>query len=120
MLCLALLPSGIAVGMIFIFVAIHRLGAGFCLAALHIYALSSVPKSESATAAGIYSMNRFAGSLFGAALGGIIIEAGISRHGITMEAYSPAFLFFFFVSLVGAISAAGLSRKLPEAAGTVR
>ncbi len=114
MLIFAFMPAGAPVALIFSVVVLHGLGAGLCLAALHIYALSSVDSSNSGAAAGVYSMIRFSGSLFGAAFGGIILYSGMELHGISYEAYVPMFFFYFGISILGAASAFGLTKHLPK------
>ena len=79
MLALALTISHVNIPLIFTCVVLHGLGAGLCLASLHLYALSQVTREATSTAAGVYSMIRFAGSMFGAAFGGIILSL-CSRH----------------------------------------
>ncbi len=116
MLLFVLLPEGAAVHWIFAILALHGLGAGFCLAALHLYAMGAVARDRSATAAGLYSMVRFGGSMLGAAIGGVVLYGGIEAHGISAAGYRPVFLFYLVVSVVGAASALGLSRKMPAPA----
>ncbi|MFW6253076.1 MAG: MFS transporter [bacterium] len=112
MLALALLPVQAGLPVVLTAIAVHGLGAGLCLAALHLFALSSVSRAQSATAAGLYSMVRFAGSMFGQAVGGVVLFAGISRFGLTGAGYTPVFVFYLLLSLVGAAAAFGLTPKL--------
>ncbi|TVQ18785.1 MAG: MFS transporter [Spirochaetaceae bacterium] len=114
MLSFLILPTGAPVAWVFAILAVHGLGAGLCLAALHVYALSGAPRTRSATAAGLYSMIRFSGSMLGAAIGGVVLYSGLERFGITVEGYRPAFLFYLIVSLLGAGAAFGLTRRIPE------
>ena len=113
MLLLVLLPSDPPLGLTLVAVTLHGMGAGLCLAALHLFALGTVPRDRSATAAGLYSMIRFAGSLFGAALGGVVLYMGIAEHGPTVAGYTPAFLLYLAISIAGAGAALGLTRRLP-------
>ena len=113
MLLLALMPAQPSLWYVMAAVALHGMGAGLCLAALHLFALGTVSRERSATAAGLYSMIRFGGSLFGAAIGGVVLYLGIAAHGATVQGYTPAFLFYLAISLAGAGSALGLSRHLP-------
>ncbi len=108
-----LLPADAPVVWVFVVLGVNSLGAGYMLAALHVYAMSGVPEEESATAAGLYSMIRFGGAMLGPAIGGIVLAAGVDRYGITTAAYRPAFAFLLAVSLLGAGSALLLSRRLP-------
>ena len=78
--------------------------------------MGAVARNRSATAAGLYSMVRFGGSMLGAAVGGVVLYGGIEAHGISAAGYRPAFLFYLVVSVVGAASALGLSSKMPTPA----
>ncbi len=113
MLLLVLMPLEPSLGLTLAAVALHGMGAGLCLAALHLFALGTVSKERSATAAGLYSMVRFAGSLFGAAIGGVVLYVGIAEHGATVPGYTPAFLLYLAISIAGAAAALGLTRRLP-------
>ncbi len=116
MLGFVLLPAGAPVSLVFLLLATHGLGAGLCLAALHLYALGGVPRSRSATAAGLYSMVRFGGSMLGAAIGGVVLEGGLATHGITTVGYRSTFLFYLVVSVAGSAAALGLTRRMPRPA----
>lgn len=114
MLLFFLLPEGVSVVWVFSILVLHGLGAGLCLAALHLYAMGSVPRARSATAAGIYSMVRFGGSMLGAAVGGVVLYAGLNTYGVSAAGYRPAFLFYLLVSLAGAGAALGLTKRMPR------
>ncbi len=114
MLLLVLIPEGgAAVPLLTVALALHGLGAGLCLAALHLFALGNVEQEQAATAAGLYSMLRFIGSMIGPAVGGVLLYLGTERFGVETAAYRPAFLFYLVGGLVGAASAFGLSKRLP-------
>ena len=114
MLLLVLIPDGgAAVPLLTVALALHGLGAGLCLAALHLFALGNVEQEQAATAAGLYSMLRFIGSMIGPAVGGVLLYLGTERFGVETAAYRPAFLFYLVGGLVGAASAFGLSKRLP-------
>ncbi len=112
MLVLALLPEAAGLSPVLAAIALHGLGAGLCLAALHLYALNGLPAEKSAVGAGLYSMVRFAGSMFGQAVGGVVLYAGIARLGATAAGYTPVFVFYLLLSLIGAGAAFGLTPKL--------
>lgn len=114
MLALALLPVQAGLVPVLAAITLHGLGAGLCLAALHLFALNSVSLEQSATAAGLYSMVRFAGSLFGQAVGGVVLFAGITRFGVTGAGYTPVFLFYLVLSLLGAAAGFGLTPKIAK------
>ncbi len=117
MLVLALLPENAGLATVLLALAVHGLGAGLCLAALHLFALGGMAREQSATAAGLYSMVRFGGSMFGQAVGGVVLYAGISRFGVSAAGYTPVFIFYLIISLFGAAAAFGLTRKLDGATG---
>ena len=112
MLVLALLPEAAGIPPVLAVIGLQGLGAGLCLAALHLYALNGLPSDTSAVGAGLYSMVRFAGSMFGQAVGGVVLYAGIARLGATAAGYTPVFVFYLVLSLVGAVAAFGLTPKL--------
>lgn len=112
MLVLSLLPGAAGLFPVLAAIALHGLGAGLCLAALHLYALNGLPADTSAVGAGLYSMVRFAGSMFGQAVGGVVLYAGIARLGPTAAGYTPVFVFYLVLSLLGAAAAFGLTPKL--------
>ncbi|TVQ38306.1 MAG: MFS transporter [Spirochaetaceae bacterium] len=114
MLLFLLLPDGAPLHRVFAILGLHGLGAGLCLAALHLYAMGAVSRERSATAAGLYSMVRFGGSMLGAAIGGVVLYAGLETHGMTAAGYRPAFLFYLVVSVIGALSAMGLTKRMPR------
>lgn len=119
MLLLALLPESAGLVPVLVAIAIHGLGAGLCLAALHLFALGGMAREQSATAAGLYSMVRFAGSMFGQAVGGVVLYAGISRFGVSAAGYTPVFIFYLAISLLGAAAAFGLTPKLSGGTGAM-
>lgn len=111
-----LLPAGAPVVWVFVILGVNGLGAGYMLAALHVYAMGGVPDEESATAAGLYSMIRFGGAMLGPAIGGVVLAAGVDRYGIAAAGYRPAFAFLLTVSVLGTITALLLTRRLPTEA----
>jgi len=113
MLALVLLPAGASPAWVFVILAFNGLGAGYCLAPLHLYALAGVSHDKAATAAGLYSMIRFAGSMLGAAIGGIILAVGVERAGASVGGFRPAFVFLLVVGVAGVLSAFGLTRRVP-------
>lgn len=65
--------------------------AGLSLAALHHTALHELRPADSGAGAGLYSMIRFTGSLTGAAIPGIVLEAGLQKFATEAPAYTVAF-----------------------------
>ncbi|MFW6291484.1 MAG: MFS transporter, partial [Spirochaetota bacterium] len=111
-----LLPADAPVVWVFVILGANGLGAGYMLAALHVYAMGGVPEEESATAAGLYSMIRFGGAMLGPAIGGVVLAAGVDEYGIAAAGYRPAFAFLLTVSIVGTAAALLLTRRLPREA----
>jgi EmrB/QacA subfamily drug resistance transporter len=102
------LPATTALGLVALGVLIHGLGAATSLAALHRAAMVEIPAEQSGVAAGLYSMIRFAGSVFGTALGGVILQQGLDRLLAPVEAYQMVYLFIAGVALLGAVLGVGL------------
>ncbi len=120
MFVLVLMPDEPILWVALVALTVHGMGAGLCLAALHLFALGTVSRERSATAAGLYSMIRFSGSLFGAAIGGAVLYMGIASHGPTVAGYTPAFVLYLAISLAGAGAALGLTPRLPSTPGAGR
>jgi EmrB/QacA subfamily drug resistance transporter len=108
MTCLAYLPATAALWLVVLGILVHGLAASTSLAALHRAAMVDVPAEQSGVAAGLYSMIRFAGSVFGTALGGVILQQGLDRLLAPVEAYQLVYLFIAGVALLGAILGVGL------------
>lgn len=113
MIFFLILPEEVSLISLLLIVVLHGTGAGLSIAALHLFALSNSPAAESGSASGIYSTIRYAGRLFGATFGGILLQHGIEKHGITPSAYNVVFLFYFAVTVLGAVVALGLTKKVP-------
>jgi MFS family permease len=71
--------------------AVHGLGAGLALAALHRAAMKQVPQEDMGVAAGVYSMLRFFGSVLGTTLGGVLLKLGLDRGLSTTNAYQVVY-----------------------------
>ncbi|MFQ5614475.1 MAG: MFS transporter [Anaerolineae bacterium] len=108
MVYLGLLPATAPLWAVAAGVVAHGLGAGFSLATLHRAAMARIPEEQSGMAAGLYSMVRFAGTVFGTALGGVILQSGLSRGALPIQAYQTVFLFIAGVALLGALTGFGL------------
>jgi MFS family permease len=102
------LPADVPVWLVGIGIASHGLGAGLSLAALHRAAMDKVAEAQTGIAAGLYSMLRFGGSVFGTALGGVILQTGLDMSLIPVAAYQVVLWFIAGVSLVGLILGLGL------------
>lgn len=108
MVYLALLPAAASLWLVGLAIASHGLGAGLSLAALHRAAMARVSERQTGVAAGLYSMLRFGGSLFGTALGGVVLQSGLDRQLMPIEAYQMVFWFIAGVALIGTLLGFGL------------
>jgi len=95
---LAILPRDVPVWSIGFGGALNGLAAGLSLVSLHRSALDEIPTSDVGTAAGIYSMIRFIGSLVGAALNGVVLQSGLERLATMIGAYRRN---FWVAALIG-------------------
>jgi MFS family permease len=102
------LPANVPVWLVGIGIASHGLGAGLSLAALHRAAMDKISDAQTGVAAGLYSMLRFGGSVFGTALGGVILQAGLDLSLTPVAAYQVVLWFIAGVSLVGMVIGLGL------------
>ena len=72
-------------------VVINTTGAGVYMAALDRYAMREVPRELIGGAAGLYSMLRFAGTLIGPVISGVILYAGMEWLPTEVGAYRLSF-----------------------------
>ena len=105
MVYFALLPGNLSVLWIVLGTVIHGLGAGLSLAALHRAALDPISEKQTGSAAGVYSMTRFAGSMLGVAVIGVILQSGLDRGLMTVAAYQIVYGFLAGVGLLGVLLA---------------
>ncbi len=71
--------------------AVHGGAAGLSLAVLHRLSLDNVPAHRSGSAAGLYSMMRFFGSIVGATIGGVILTQALEHFARPVDAYHLTF-----------------------------
>ncbi|MGA1198629.1 MAG: MFS transporter [Candidatus Latescibacterota bacterium] len=83
--------------------ALHGLGVGVMLAALHRAVIASVPKDEVGGATGLYSMFRFVGATIGMALSGVILQQNLDASMTTVTAYQNTFLVFAAFPVLGVL-----------------
>jgi len=107
----ALLGDGAALGLVLIGLVSHGLGAGLALPALHRAALSGVPQRRIGVAAGLYSMIRLCGTVLGAALQGVLLQQGLDRGLLAVDAYHGCFWFVAAIALPGVILALRLREQ---------
>ena len=99
---IALLPETAPVWVIPPVLVVYGLGAGLSLAVLHGLAMSHIPHKESGTAAGLYSMGRFFGSIVGLTVIGVFLQQ-ILLNRTTIAAYQMT---FWFVAAIAALAVA--------------
>lgn len=97
---LALLPGTTTAWVVLPVLIVYGLGAGLSLAVLHRLAMDHIPQHESGTAAGLYSMGRFFGSIIGLTLVGVFLQQALLGRTEAV-AYQMTFWFAAGVALVG-------------------
>ena len=65
--------------------------------------MTEVSEEQTGVAAGLYSMMRFAGTVFGTALSGVVLQQGLDRALAPLEAYQISFWFVAGVAVIGAV-----------------
>jgi MFS family permease len=91
--------------------AIYGLGAGLMLAPLHYAAMAEVREEEMGSAAGMYSMVRFAGSTIGTALIGVLLQYFFDQSLPVVESYQYVYLCLAAISVIGLVGGLGLRKK---------
>lgn len=91
--------------------AFYGLGVGLMLASLHHAAMSGVSDNDMGTAAGLYSMVRFAGSTIGTAIIGVLLQYSFDRGLPAIEAYQRVYLVLSAVSVLGLLVGIGLKEQ---------
>jgi MFS family permease len=99
---LALMPEQQSAWPVFAAVAGQGLSAGFSLGPLHKFALAETSQGEVGMVAGLYSLIRFIGVLMGAALGGVVLQAGLDADIPVIQAYQQTLYLFAAVGAGGA------------------
>lgn len=115
LLVLAVEPGASRVGLI-VPMMLHGSFAGLSLASLHRVAMHEVPTESTGVGAGTYSMSRFIGSLLGASVMGIALEAGLATAVSVSAAYRSAFLIAAGLGALGILPALGIKssrRRVP-------
>lgn len=101
----AFLPQGASLTLITAGIVVHGLSAGLSLGALHRTAMGSTDEAHSGSAAGVYSMTRFAGSMLAVAIAGIILQNGLDRGLTVLNAYQVVYAFLALTGVVGVLLA---------------
>jgi EmrB/QacA subfamily drug resistance transporter len=105
---LAVLPATAPLWAVALGLAIHGLSAGLSLAALHRASLGKVPPEKTGIAAGLYGLVRFAGTMLGPALGGILLQWGLDQGFLPVLAYQLVFWLMAGVVFLGVVIGSGL------------
>ena len=103
MIYFGVLPGSVVLPLVLIGVAAHGLGAGLAMAALHRAAMGQVPQTQVGVAAGLYSMIRFAGTVLGITLGGVLLQQGLDRELSTVDAYHRVYWFLAGIGFTGVL-----------------
>lgn len=105
MLYFASLPADLPLWWPAIGMVLHGGGAGLSLAVLHRLALDNVPAERSGSAAGLYSMIRFFGSIIGATIGGVILTQALNYFEHPVDAYHVTFACWALVGVLAIVLA---------------
>lgn len=108
MIGFALLPDTAVAWVVTTIIIIHGLGAGLSLAALHRASMGQIAQEEAGLAAGLYSMVRFTGTMLGPTMGGVVLQQGLDRSLLPIDAYQTVFWFIAGVAVLGVVSGLGL------------
>jgi MFS family permease len=111
MALLALLPASVPFWVIVVIASVHGLIIGISLAPLHRSAMHGIDEAEMGSAAGIYSMIRFAGQILGTALSGVLLQQGLERLSAPVEAYQVVFTLHVGVALLAALVGWGVREE---------
>lgn len=100
-------------GLIWVIVGLllNGLGAGTALPALHHAAMGSFEGGRGGSAAGLYSMVRFWGSMLGTALSGVLLQFLFDRGASTLAGYRVVFACMIAIATFGAVMAIALPRE---------
>jgi EmrB/QacA subfamily drug resistance transporter len=107
---LSILPESSSLAPVIVALALSGSGSGLSIAALHHTALLGVATENAGAGAGLYSMIRFIGSLFGAAVAGVVLEHGMGAFSSLATAYRGTFVVLAVIGALG-IGLALLLRK---------
>lgn len=100
---LALLSATSPIWLILLLVTLHGFVIGISLAPLHSSAMHGIADGESGSAAGVYSMIRFAGQILGTAMAGVLLQRGFTTLHSSIGAYQMVFWVFTGVALVATL-----------------
>ena len=110
---LALLANDAGLASVVLGVILEACGAGLSLAPLHQTALQNVPVESKGSAAGLYSLIRFTGTIFGPPLVAAIYGWSIQRGVIPQRAYAVPLWMIAAISLIGMWLSFNLKEESP-------
>lgn len=110
MVYFSFLPQSVPMWWIVMGLIFHGLVAGSYMSALDRGAMRSVAQDEKGMAAGLYSMIRVSGIVFGTALLGVLLHNSLERLSTPITAYQGVFWFIAGITMIGALS--GMKLKL--------
>jgi MFS family permease len=108
---LALAEATTPVWWIYLLSAAHGLIIGLSLAPLHRSSMQGIADSEAGTAAGLYSMIRFAGQILGVAVAGVVIQRMLIQVAAPIEAYQLVFWLYVAVAVVATLLGAFIRER---------
>jgi EmrB/QacA subfamily drug resistance transporter len=111
MLALGYLPGDSPLWMLVLILAWYGIGAGLMLAPLHYAAMAEVSEAKMGSAAGMYSMVRFAGSTVGTALIGVLLQYFFDRSLPVVDSYQYVYLSLAGISVIGLFGGLGLRKR---------
>ena len=109
-LLLILSGPGPQVTLVVVGLALHGLGAGVVLPALHRAAMTGSDGERGGTAAGLYSMIRFCGMMLGTAVVGVLLQALLDRGATDLVSYRLAFASTLVVGVLGVVAALAMRK----------
>lgn len=108
---LALAEATTPVWWIYLLSAAHGLIIGLSLAPLHRSSMQGIADSEAGTAAGLYSMIRFAGQILGVAVAGVMIQRMLTQVAAPIDAYQFVFWLYVVVAVLATLLGAFIRER---------
>jgi MFS family permease len=110
MVTMALTPGDAPLWLIYLWAALHGLAIGLALAPLHRAAMQGIADHEAGSAAGLYSMIRFAGQILGVAVAGVALQQGLAQSVTTIAAYQTVFWLYAGVAVLATLISWGVAK----------
>ncbi|MCB0154116.1 MAG: MFS transporter, partial [Anaerolineae bacterium] len=103
LLFLAQLPATAPLGLVIVGIVVNGLGGGSYLVSLTRFGLGHTPPAESGIAAGVFSMLRFTGVIFGPVIAGVMLQFGLDQPWPALVAYQLVLRMIAGVAFLGAL-----------------